>query len=127
MPSEIKEDDRTTALGFFNYAISYWKSANYLKKIKILGITHPSAPMLFLYAHAIELFLKSNVRLKKNIKELKDLGHDLNKLKRYSKDLFQNTDSKYSEIIDFLTKYKINNSSRYIYTGFKGAWPEQYA
>jgi hypothetical protein len=72
-----KIDERTTALGLFHYAISYWKSAEYLSKNK-LKVTHQDAPVTFLYYHAIELFLKAYLRQKKlTVKELKNISHDI--------------------------------------------------
>jgi hypothetical protein len=52
------EIERTTPLGFFNYARSYWRSAEYLHAAK-LKPTHPSAPVTFLFCHAIESYLKA--------------------------------------------------------------------
>lgn len=69
------EEDRMTAIGLFNYAHSYWSSASELHKLKISNITHPKAPVYFLYVHAVELFLKSNLRLTKTPKELKQIKH----------------------------------------------------
>jgi hypothetical protein len=56
--SMIDEIERTTPLGFFNYARSYWRSAEYLHAAK-LKPTHPSAPVTFLFCHAIESYLKA--------------------------------------------------------------------
>jgi hypothetical protein len=52
------EIERTSPLGLFNYARSYWRSAEYLHAAK-LKLTHPSAPATFLFYHAIELYLKA--------------------------------------------------------------------
>ena len=51
------EIERTTPLGLFNYARSYWRSAEYLHAAQ-LTLTHPTAPVSFLFYHAIELYLK---------------------------------------------------------------------
>lgn len=72
-----EQDDRTTPLGLFNYARSYWRSAIALDEAK-LKLTHPDAPVLFLYVHAIELYLKSFLRLNgMTVQELRSraLGH----------------------------------------------------
>jgi HEPN domain-containing protein len=60
--AELSEDERTTPIGLFNYATSYWKAAKQLHKLKVKS-THPNAPISFLYFHAIELYLKSFLRL----------------------------------------------------------------
>lgn len=62
--AEIEEDEnnRTTPLGLFNTAESYWRAAARLHKAK-LRTTHPDSPVSFLYYHAIELYLKSFLRL----------------------------------------------------------------
>ncbi len=71
------QDERTTPFGLFNYARSYWRSAATLDEAK-LKLTHPDAPVLFLYVHALELYLKSLLRLNgMTVQELRsrDLGH----------------------------------------------------
>ena len=55
------EDDRTTPIGLFNFADSYWRSAAALKKAKVQA-THPDAPICFLYYHSVELYLKAYLR-----------------------------------------------------------------
>lgn len=74
----VDDEDRTTDIGLFNYAVSYWQSAQALRKIKIEA-THPDSVICFLYYHAVELFLKSYLRLHKaNLWELRKWGHDVN-------------------------------------------------
>ncbi len=73
-------DDRTNAIGLFHYAHSYWASASELE-IRRVNATHPDAPIWFCYAHAIELFLKSYLRLNgASVAELKRIGHELTEL-----------------------------------------------
>tara|TARA_R110001606_G_scaffold396872_1_gene571878 strand:- start:424 stop:936 length:513 start_codon:yes stop_codon:yes gene_type:complete len=60
--SIVTEEDRTTTVGLFHYAHSYAASARELTKLK-LKVTHPDAPVRFQYGHAIELYLKSFLRL----------------------------------------------------------------
>jgi hypothetical protein len=57
MAHEIDDDERTNAVGLFNTARSYWRSAVYLAAAE-LPVTHPRAPVTFLFCHAIELYLK---------------------------------------------------------------------
>ena len=54
MASKIDDDERTNALGLFNTARSYWRSAEHLSAAG-LEVTHPRAPVTFLFCHAIEL------------------------------------------------------------------------
>ncbi len=57
------EAKRTTCIGLFNYAESYFRSARALDANKP-KVTHPDAPVNFLFYHAIELYLKAYLRLK---------------------------------------------------------------
>ena len=60
--AKLSEDERNTPIGLFNFADSYWQAAKHLHKAKIKS-THPRSPVSFLYFHAIELYLKSFLRL----------------------------------------------------------------
>lgn len=78
-------DDRTTDIGLFYYAHSYWASASELE-IRRVNATHPDAPILFCYAHAIELFLKAYLRLNGlSVADLKRIGHKLTDLSSAAK------------------------------------------
>ena len=59
----MSDDDRTTPLGLFNYARSYWQSGVLLHDARA-KVTHPNAPVTLLLAHAIELYLKAFLRLR---------------------------------------------------------------
>jgi hypothetical protein len=48
--AEMTDDDRTTPLGLFNYARSYWQSAVLLHNARA-KVTHPDAPITLLLAH----------------------------------------------------------------------------
>jgi hypothetical protein len=73
------ESKRTTPLGLFNYARSYFRSAEYLHAAK-LELTHPSAPATFLFYHAIEVYLKAFLLSQKlTLKSLKAIGHHVDK------------------------------------------------
>jgi hypothetical protein len=72
--------DRTSAIGLFNTARSYWRSGDYLIAGK-LEVTHPSAPVNFLLCHAMELYLKAFLRSASlTVDDLKRLGHGFNAL-----------------------------------------------
>jgi hypothetical protein len=55
------DDARSSPLGFFNLAESYWAAAVALENAG-LRTTHPTSPISFLYYHAIELYLKAFLR-----------------------------------------------------------------
>ena len=59
----MSDDDRSTPLGLFNYARSYWQSGVLLHHARA-KTTHPDAPVTLLLAHAIELYLKAFLRLR---------------------------------------------------------------
>ena len=52
------EKNRTSALGLFNFAHSYWASASALET-KDVRASHADAPICYLYFHSVELYLKS--------------------------------------------------------------------
>lgn len=73
------EASRTSPVGLFHHAHSYSVSAATLTKSGI-RVTHPEAPIRFLYTHAIELYLKSFLMVKGiSLARLRSraLGHDL--------------------------------------------------
>lgn len=55
------DDDRANPTGLYNFAHSYWRSAVALQRAEVKA-THPQSPVWFLYAHAIELYLKAFLR-----------------------------------------------------------------
>ena len=55
-------DASTTPLGLYYLACSYHEAARALTNARLKG-SHPGSPISFLYFHAIELFLKSFLRL----------------------------------------------------------------
>src|SRR5260221_7125218 len=59
--SMMNRKELTTPLGFFNYALSYRAAADKLRICK-LRATHPHAPVLFIYYHSVELYLKAFLR-----------------------------------------------------------------
>ena len=55
--------DGPTPLGFYNFAVSYHEGADLIAD-RGLKATHPESVAMFLYYHAIELYLKSFLRLR---------------------------------------------------------------
>lgn len=75
-------EKRTTAIGLFHYAHSYAQSASTISKAKVKA-THDDSPIRFLYSHAVELYLKSFLRLNGiSVAELRGqkFGHNTKKL-----------------------------------------------
>ena len=96
------DEDRTTEIGLFNYAVSYWRSAQALRKAKIKA-THPEPVICFLYYHAVELFLKSYLRLHKaNLLELRKWGHDVNILAKKCRSHGLEFDPHEEEVFDLI-------------------------
>jgi HEPN domain-containing protein len=116
-------DERTTALGLFNTARSYWRSAEYLNTAN-LQLTHPHAPVTFLYCHAIELYLKALLRgLGKSVADLKKLGHDVASLARAAAEAGLQLNSEIAEILSHIDDADVAIEARYIVTGFKERLP----
>lgn len=76
-----KRDDATTPVGLFHYAVSYAKSAVKLSELEV-DVTHPDAPIRFLFSHAVELYLKSYLLTQgKTVDQLRnEYGHKISKL-----------------------------------------------
>jgi hypothetical protein len=113
------EDERNTPIGVFNYAESYWQAARALQQAKVPS-THPDPPISFLYYHAIELYLKSFLRVHGHTaKELrgKSFGHRVCCLRERSIQLglvFKDSDV---ETFSLLATTDAIIRSRYIQTG----------
>jgi len=77
---------RTSAIGLFNYAESYRRAALSLKAEENMW-THPYAPIVYLFSHSIELFLKSYLRKSHSLNELRSIGHNISNLYNTSKNI----------------------------------------
>lgn len=107
---------RTTPIGMFHYAHAYAASAIALAKLEI-GTTHDSAPVRFLFSHAIELYFKSYLLLKgSTVEELRSraLGHNLKKLTSKAVRLGLDVPMVHRQSIDILNEAI---RDRYIETG----------
>lgn len=112
----MDEEERTTAMGLFNFAHSYWVSAAVLGRTP-RDATHKDAPVEYLYYHAIELYLKSFLRLKGyTLQRLKALGHSLPKLHNAAISHGLLADAEDREVISLIPDNYL--SSRYIRSGF---------
>ena len=115
----MSDDDRTTPLGLFNYARSYWQSGVLLHDAQAT-VTHPDAPVTLLLAHAIELYLKAFLRLRGvGIEEVKSsFGHDFKKLVDEASSRGLSLGNEEIDIAAILTEQESIRRSRYIETGY---------
>jgi HEPN domain-containing protein len=114
---EITNDDRTTALGLFNYARSYRASADHLLSAK-LGVPHPHAPLTFLYYHAIELYLKAYLRSQGHtVAQLRQVSHNIRELSTEVQSRGLVLDDEDKEVLETMVEANNVIRSRYIQTG----------
>jgi hypothetical protein len=113
----MNDDDRTTAIGLFNYARSYWRSGVHLAALN-LEVTHPEAPVTFLFYHAIELYLKAYLRSRNlTVKELRDIGHKVTSLAQEARRRGLFLDDEDQDVISLMGETDTIIRSRYIVTG----------
>jgi len=119
MAESIDDDERTNAVGLFNTARSYWQSAVHLNAGD-LKVTHPQAPVTFLFCHAIELYLKAYLRgAGKSVAELKQIGHRVANLAKVAADTGLKIEPEQSEVLNHVDDAGVAIEARYIVTGFK--------
>lgn len=111
------EIERTTPLGLFNYARSYWRSAEYLHTAQ-LKLTHPAAPVSFLFYHALELYLKAFLLSQSlSLGSLKAIGHRLDKAGGKAIELGLVLMDEDKEVLDIIGDSHTVINARYIVTG----------
>jgi HEPN domain-containing protein len=116
MPT-LATEERTTALGLFNYARSYRASADHLLSAK-LNVSHPHAPLTFLFYHAIELYLKAYLRSKGDtVAQLKSVSHNISKLAAEVQSRGLTLDDEDKEVLSLMAEADNVIRSRYIQTG----------
>ncbi|HML08288.1 MAG TPA: hypothetical protein VK430_09215 [Xanthobacteraceae bacterium] len=119
MAGEIDHEERTNALGLFNTARSYWHSAEHLNVTR-LKLTHPQAPVRFLFCHAIELYLKAYLRAGVcSLAELKKIGHRVDELANVAAQSGLVIEPADVEILSHIHDADVAIEARYIRTGFK--------
>jgi hypothetical protein len=118
MAGEIDNDERTNAVGLFNTARSYWRSAEHLNAAR-LEVTHPQAPVTFLFCHAIELYLKAYLRMGNSVGQLKQMGHRVANLAKSAMEFGLSIGQEHSEILSHIDDADVAIEARYIVTGFK--------
>jgi hypothetical protein len=122
-PDEIADDqERTTALGLFNLAEAYWKSAIALQATKV-NSGYADDPRRFLFYHAIELYLKAFLRGHGlTVGQLEQLGHKTGRLTNRARKLGLSLTERDSEVFAIMANTDAVIRSRYIRTG-AFTWP----
>ena len=112
------DDDRTTAVGLYHYARSYHDVAKALEAANV-RTTHAHAPISFLYFHAIELFLKTYLRLHAHtVEDLeKKFRHDIKRMRKRVTALGFDLMDEDLEVFAYMEQTDIVMKSRYIRTG----------
>ena len=119
MANEIDDEERTNAVGLFNTARSCWRSAEHLNAAS-LKVTHPQAPVTFLFCHAIELYLKAYLRgTGSDLARLRKLGHRVAHLAKAATESGLDLGQEHFEILAHVDDADVAIEARYIVTGFK--------
>ncbi len=123
--SQEAEIDRTSAVGLFNFARSYWRSAEQLRSAPP-RVTHPDSPITFLLCHATELYLKAYLRgAGRDVVELKRIGHRVADLSRAAVSAGLTLSPQHLEILSHIDDADVAIEARYIVTGFKRVPPNE--
>jgi hypothetical protein len=110
-------EQRTTAIGLFNFARSYWRSSEQLRGSKP-DVSHPDAPILFLFYHAVELYLKAYVRNAGwSLQQLKEISHNSVKAGRAAQKEGLQLSSDDFELLAIMDSFDNIVRTRYITTG----------
>src|SRR5690348_7229603 len=116
--TDLTDDDRTTPLGLFNTGRSYWRSAEHLAAAH-LQVTHPHAPVTFLYCHAIELYLKAYLRAAGfSVADLKKVGHRVARLAETAAAAGLKVSPDHAAVLSHIDDADVAIEARYIVTGF---------
>jgi hypothetical protein len=121
---EIREEEkRTTPKGLFNSANSYRRAASALHKLK-LKTSHPHLPVSHLYYHAIELYLKAFLMMKKHtVAELRQVfGHSICRLTDRARQLGLVFDDQDEHVFSLMINSDAQIRARYLEIG-PFCWP----
>lgn len=117
MNNSLTPEDRTTSPGLFNYARSYWRSAEQLRVSKV-DVSHPDAPILFLFYHSVELYLKAYVRnAGYDLQHLKEISHKITKAGRAAQGAGLELTAHDFDLLTLIDSQDNVVRSRYITTG----------
>jgi len=114
----MNDKDRTSPLGLFDYARSYWQGGVLLHRVGA-KISHPDAPVTLLMAHAIELYLKAFLRMNGlSAEEAKhSFGHDFEKLMKAACDRGLPLTDEDKDMAKLLREQESIRRSQYVETG----------
>ena len=117
MVEPTDDDERTNSLGLFNTADAYRLTAMALPQIKH---GHADKPLRFLYYHALELYLKAQLRQKHNLTTVRDkFGHQIKLLMREAETLGLVVGENDRTVLTLIDDTDAMIDSRYIRTGTK--------
>jgi hypothetical protein len=120
LTEEQDTEDRTSPFSLFTNAESYWWAAQELVEANVRSV-HPESPIRFLYYHAIELFLKSYLRLHghtvRDLGSRQKFGHDMNKLTERAAELGLRFDVEDRHLFKIVAETDAVIRSRYHRTG----------
>jgi hypothetical protein len=95
------------------------RSAEHLNAAQ-LKVTHPQAPVTFLFCHAIELYLKAYLRgAGKTVAQLKQIGHRVANLAKSAIESGLQIKQEQTEVLGHIDDADVAIEARYIVTGFK--------
>lgn len=113
------DDERTNSIGLYHCAVSYHEGARALAKVRTTA-TRPDSPIY----HAIELFLKSYLRLRGvSVADLasRRFGHRADRLGRRAAELGLVLRDEDMEVLRMMAETDIVIRTRYIRTGYFSA------
>ena len=110
----------------FNFAESYRRAADALGTVR-LRTAHRDVPRRFLYTHAIELYVKEQLRLSGvPVRALERLGHSWARLRASFIDAGGSLDDEDEDVLSLLASTNASIDFRYIRTG-AFTWPTMEA
>lgn len=121
MMDSTELNDRSSPLGYWNFARTFFEAGGVVADNKKTCI---SAPAYYLYAHALELILKSFLRCKEvTVERLRsrDLGHDLYEILKEARqkglEVYVRLSPEQEAIIENISLYYKNKDFEYFLRG----------
>lgn len=114
-----EDAERTTPVGLFHYAESYWLSARALEAQRV-KCTHPDEPVNFLFYHAVELLLKAYLRhhgMTPKVMASRPFSHNVGALARRAEELGLWLMDEDRDVVSYMEQSDAVIRSRYIKTG----------
>jgi HEPN domain-containing protein len=119
-PEQSQDDNaRTTSIGLFNLAEAYRLSARRLQAAPV-KVGFAESPILFLYYHALELYLKALLRQKHGVQTLSGyFGHKIQRLVEEAEALGLTVTDEDREVFSLMADTDAVIDARYLRTGHK--------